>query len=346
MTMKIIRNSLNILIITLALSACQQATPALAPDLTLLDEQPVTQIDLAGPVSKTNAEVSGMAWCGDHLILLPQFPDQFKEDGVGQVFSLPKDLISIYLESESPTPLEPEKVVFDTDGLPQLLSGFEGFEAIAFDGDQVFVTIETRQSSGMMGYLVKGQVNSDCSQIALDSQTMIELPPQAGLSNMSDETILIYEDNLYTIYEANGANVNPDPVAQEFDINLSPEGDVALPNIEYRLTDATVVNADGTFWAINYFFPGDIKLKPAEDQIALEFGIGLTHQTAEQVERLIELQILDGDIRLVDVSPIYLTLTSDEANNWEGLVRFEEGFLLVTDEYPTTILGYVDGIKE
>ncbi len=287
-----------------------------------------------------------MAWCGDHLILLPQFPDQFKEDGIGRVFSISKDLISTYLDAESPSPIEPEKVVFDTDGLPKLLSGFEGFEAIAFAGDQALVTIETHQSDGMMGYLVKGHVNSDCSEITLDSETKTELVPQADLSNMSDETILIFGDMIYTIYEANGVNVNPDPVAHEFDLNLAPEGDVPLPNIEYRLTDATTVDNDGTFWAINYFFPGDTKLKPAEDQIELKFGIGLTHQNADQVERLIELQITDDGIQLTDTSPTYLTLTSDEANNWEGLVRLDSGFLLVTDEYPTTILGYVSGVKE
>jgi hypothetical protein len=280
------------------------------------------------------------------LILLPQFPDQFKEDGIGRVFSIPRDMISTYLYTESPSPIEPEKVVFDTDGLSKHLSGFEGFEAIAFNGDKVFVTIETSPSGGMMGYLVSGQVSSDCSQIILDSQTMAELVPQADLSNMTDETILLFEDNLYTIYEANGANVNSAPVAHEFTFSLIAEGDVSLPNIEYRLTDATTVAADGSFWAINYFYPGDTKLKPAEDQIALDFGIGLTHQSTEQVERLIEMQITDEGIQLMDVTPIYLTLTSDESNNWEGLVRFDDGFLLVTDEYPTTILGYVEGVKE
>ena len=327
--------------------ACQSRNPIeVGSETILLEEHPVTQIELAGPVSKANAEVSGMAWCGDNLILLPQFPDQFKEDGAGRVFSITKEMISVYLNADNPTSIEPDKVIFDTDELPDLISGFEGFEAIAFDGDNVFVTIESHRSNGMMGYLVKGQVNVDCSKIILDSNTRTELVPQADLSNMSDETILLFDDNLYTIYEANGINVNPNPVAHEFDLDLNPEGDVSLTNIEYRLTDATTVAADGTFWAINYFFPGDTKLKPADDRISEEFGSGLTHQDYEQVERIIQLQITAEGIQLADVSPIYLTLTSEESNNWEGLVRMGDGFLLVTDEYPTTILGYIEGIKE
>lgn len=314
--------------------------------LSVLDEHPVTQIELSGPVSKANAEVSGMAWCGDRLILLPQFPDQFQEEGMGRVFSINRDLISAYVDSDAPTPVEPDQVIFDTDGLPKTISGFEGFEAIVFDGDSVFVTIESSQSNGMMGYLVKGSVNSDCSQIILDADSRTELMPQAALRNISDETILIYNQNIYTIYEANGTTINPNPVAHKFDLNLAPEGDVSLPNIEYRLTDATTVAGDGSFWAINYFFPGDTKLLPTDDQIAEEFGIGMTNQEYEQVERIIRMQISEDGIHLADVTPIYLTLTSDEANNWEGIVRMGEGFLLVTDEYPTTTLGYVRGVKE
>ena len=53
----------------------------------------------------------------------------------------------------------------------------------------------------------------------------------------------------------------------------------------------------GTFWAINYFYPGDTKLLPGDDQIALTYGIGLTHQTAEQVERLwFKMQITDAGV--------------------------------------------------
>lgn len=331
-----------------SLIACQAQdfTETAAPDLTILEEHPITQIALSGPVTSSRAEVSGMAWCGDNLILLPQFPDQFAEEGIGRVFSIPKSALSYYLESDSAEAIEPAQMVFDTAGLPKELSGFEGFEAIAFLQDVVYVTVETRQASGMMGYLVRGTVSEDCSAVTLDPSTKQELPPQADLSNMTDETLLIYEDQLYTVYEANGVNVNPEPVAHVFDMALGPVGTVAFPSIEYRVTDATTLAEDGTFWAINYFYPGDTKLLPGDDQIALTYGIGTTHQTAEQVERLVEMQITDAGIVLMDRMPIYFQLDSEESYNWEGLVRMDDGFLVVTDEYPTTVLGYVAGVKE
>jgi hypothetical protein len=198
----------------------------------------------------------------------------------------------------------------------------------------------------MMGYLLKGTVAEDCSAVTLDPESRQELLPQANLSNMTDETIILDGDRIYTVYEANGINVNPEPTAYGFDFALNPQGTVSFPTIEYRVTDATTVGADGSFWAINYFYPGDTKLKPGDDQLALKYGIGLSHQSAEQVERLVKMSVSDAGIEILDQEPIYLELDSEEAFNWEGLVRMGDGFLIVTDEYPTTILGYVAGVNE
>ena len=96
--MKKIIRIFSIFSFVIAFAGCQQVTLETTQNVTLLEEHPVTQIELAGPVSKANAEVSGMAWCDEHLILLPQFPDQFKEDGTGSVFSIAKSLVSEYFK--------------------------------------------------------------------------------------------------------------------------------------------------------------------------------------------------------------------------------------------------------
>jgi hypothetical protein len=331
-----------LILVCVLLAACQKTTPTLEADLSIVPEHPVQQIELTGPVTAARAEVSGMAWCGESLILMPQYPDRYDQDGVGKVFSIPKDQLAAYLSGESTSPIEPAQIPFDTDDLQMEIGGFEGFEAIAFVGDTVYVTIEARQGAGMLGYLVSGSANADCSAIQLDVETAVALEPQADLSNMSDETIVYYQNDIYTIYEANGLNINPNAVAHCFDKDLAPFGDIPMAQIEYRVTDATTVDPEGLFWAINYFYPGDTKLVPADDQIAIEFGIGESHLIAEQVERLVALQISSEGIQLAGLPPIYLELTGEESNNWEGLVRLGEGFLLVTDEYPTTILGYVE----
>ena len=64
------------------------------------------------------------------------------------------------------------------------------------------------------------------------------------------------------------------------------------------------------------------------------------------MERLIEFQIEDDAIHLVDAPPVQLALSPLRlARNWEGIVRLEEGdlngFLLITDRFPSTILAFV-----
>jgi hypothetical protein len=318
------------------------AKPTLPNAVSLLKESEVQAIPLLGPASQDRAEISGMAWCGEELILLPQYPDRFEKDGTTSVFGITQVALEDYFSGANKDGIEPDLIPFDTGGMEQTLAGFEGFEAIVFNGTNFYVSIEARQADGMMGYLVKGTVASDCSQLVIDPDSLVSIPPQADIGNMSHETLVIYQNNLYVIYEANGVNVNPDPVAHVFDLSLEAHSTIDLPNIEYRITDATEPKESGVFWAINYFFPGDASdLEPAADQIALVYGVGVTHQESDPVERLLAFCIDKYGVQLVDQTPIYLELLDDDSRNWEGIVQFRDGFLLVTDKFPTTILAYV-----
>jgi hypothetical protein len=100
----------------------------------------------------------------------------------------------------------------------------------------------------------------------------------------------------------------------------------------------------GRFWAINYFFPGDAEqIDPAPDSLAEEYGEGPTHTRFTTVERLVEFQYTDTGILRTATAPIQLQLIDDDhSRNWEGLARLEgQGFLIVTDKHPETILGFV-----
>jgi len=324
-------------------AACQRGTPALPEPVELIEERPVHEIPLFGPAASSQAEISGMAWCSEDLIMLPQYPGRFPdENSSSNLFSISETDINGFLSGASTDALEPALVAFDQAGLDTSITGFEGFEAIAFSGDRFFVTIEASPPDGMMGYLVAGDVDEDCTSFVIDPDTLLEIPPQADLKNMSDETLVVYEDHVYSFYEANGANVNPDPEAHVFDEILDEMTQIPLPNIEYRITDATTADENGEFWAINYFFPGDQKLQPVPDPIAGEYGLGDTHGGAAQVERLLAFVILEDRIALADQAPVYLELAGIISRNWEGIVRFGDGFLLVTDFFPRTIFGFVE----
>lgn len=315
----------------------------IATQLAGPSEAPVTLIPLAGPVTASEAEVSGLAWYGDYLILLPQFPRRMSAAADGALFAIPQAELLEFLDGERPGPLEPIEIPLVTSGLEKRISGFEGFEAIDFEGEQAFMAIEASAGGAMMGYLVTGQMAPDLSELRLEQASLTRNRPQANLTNRSDEALLVAGSRVFTIYEANGAEVNPDPQVHMFDFDLSPEGTLAFPQIEYRVTDATGLDDHGRFWVINFNYQGDTDVQTGQDPLAEQFGQGPSHARSASVERLLELQLGHDGITLSGTQPVQLQLLGDIApRNWEGLARLEgRGFLLVTDKFPLTMLAFV-----
>lgn len=311
------------------------ATPSGPPEVAPLP------IPLVGPATQRNAEFSGMAWYRDTLILLPQYPDYFTQDGQGVLFGLPKADLLAFLDGMMPGPLQPFEIPFSADGLADALPGFEGYEAIAFDGERAYLTVEAETWSDSSGYLVAGWMAPDLSSLTLETSNVAHLPSQSGLGNKSDEALVVTPEGVLTIHEVNGAEFNPAPIVHRFAGDLTPLGTAPFPQIEYRITDATVLDGAGHFWAINYFFPGDEELATTSDPIAEQSGRGTTHTIRPQVERLVEF-IFDGEqVTQSTEPPIQLQLTL-LARNWEGIVRLDErGFLVITDQFPETTLAFV-----
>lgn len=315
--------------------------PTATPSPVPLRERPVVEIPLAGPAAIARAEFSGMAWYGDHLVLLPQFPNRFGSKD-GALFVLDQAEIEAFLAGQIPGPLTPRPLPVNSPGLRAQIPGYEGFESIVFDGERVYLTVESSPSGGMMGWLLTGRVEPDLSALYIDVASAMPIPPQADLRNMTDEAVVLTgtgdEATLLTIYEANGRLINRSPVAHRFTASLTPLADLPFPALEYRITDATPADENGRFWAVNYFYPGDVKLKPGKDSL-----LRLLVQNLPQIERLVELQITEKGIRFTESPPIYLELLDADARNWEGIARLgDRGFLLVTDYHPRTILAYIE----
>jgi hypothetical protein len=328
------------LFVLVLLVACSPQVTIQAPESNgeELQEVPITEIALAGSLAKRESEISSLAWYGDTLILLPQYPDF---DGGSHLYALSKSEIETYLASDNPAPLSPRPVPFDDSGLSSLIGGFQGFEAIEFVGDRVYLTIEAELDDGMRGYLVSGQIAPDLSEVVMVAEVVTEIVLQGRHENRTDETMLLYADTLVTLYEVNGVKVNKDPVANRFDFDLKTREPLPFSNIEYRVTDATVVDEKGRFWVINFYDPRDKNLQTDTDPLADRFGLGATHATYNQVERLVEMRITDAGVSLTDTPPLYLELLSKVPRKWEGIVRFNDGFLLATDKFPVTVLAYV-----
>jgi len=305
-------------------------------------ETRVEEIPLSGELVESYSEVSGLAWFKDNLIFLPQYPNRMGDDDVSLIYRIPKDELLKYLLSDSQQAIKPIPIILKGDAIYWGDIKFEGYEAIVFKDQQVFLAIEARLDGEMQGYLISGSIKSDMSEIILEPESLTETPLLLDLDNMSNEALLFIDERLYVFYEANG-NLNPDSSVLVYNMGLSFVSSINIASLEYRITDATEVDSQNRFWVINYFYPGEEFLKPEVDPLMEIFPEGISHQTSENVERLVELQYIANEINVISKPPIQLVLQSTgEGRNWEGIVRLDDyGFLLVTDKYPRTILGFI-----
>ncbi|MFM1920839.1 MAG: hypothetical protein RLZZ303_2473 [Candidatus Hydrogenedentota bacterium] len=284
---------------------------------------------LDGPAAASGSELSGLAWHGDHLLLLAENPS----DGL---YLLPRDEIVARVDETSPAPLRPLQVPFTN---PEALLGlphFDGLEAIVVDGDTVYLLIETRNRCAMEAVLMRGAFTADGGQVEVDAASSVRLDLAHQVCNLSAETMLLHHGHVHVIEEANGAALVKSPVARRFDTGLKPLDAIRFPALDYRVTDATSPDAGGRFWVINYLWPPERRLLMPQDGAA---------DPAAPVEQLLELEVSDEGIRRTESPAVDLRagLPDDsDAYNWEGLARLDEkGFLAVTDTHPRTVLAFI-----
>lgn len=309
------------------------AIPAACPS-----EAPVVSIPLSMGLEASEAEISGLAWYGDELVVMPQFPDRFESDSGGSLFAYSRADLSSWLDDRSnPEPM-PRRIPLAIEA-SESLRGFEGFEAIAFHGDAVFFAVEAETEDGMIGYLCKGRVVGSLDKIEIDASMAVQLTKQTELDNIAYEALFVTGDRVVAIYEANGAS-NQRPVARVFTTSLQPADDVDVEPVEYRITDVTAPDADGRFWASNYFYGGDT-WQTGDCPISRTFGLGESHSNTRTVERIVELQLTADGIKPTDRAPVQLRLGGAD-RNWEGVARFgDRGFFVATDEHPRSMLAFV-----
>lgn len=306
-------------------------------------EVPLTIIPLTGGPELAEAEISGLAWRSDELVLLPQYPRRFGP-GAGAVFVAPRAAIEAVLDGRANT-VNVRPVPIDAPGLEESLDGFDGYEAIAIAGDDVYLTAETRaEPDSTVGYLLRGHAEGEpLERITVELSSRARLPAQTDLANTAYEALVVDGSRVIALYEANG-EINPRPRAIAFDRALARRTDLPIDPVEYRATDASEADGEGRFWIANYHWPGS-PWQPGACRLTEEHGQGETHARCRTVERLVELSARGSHVSTTSRPPILFELVDDEhARNWEGLVRMPgRGFLVMTDEHPASILAFVPG---
>lgn len=296
------------------------------------------EILLTGEATERSLEMSGLAWYNDYLILMPQYVNESKP----RFYYLKKSTINDWLNGNKEKPLNPSKIDIIMPDYFNSIKGYQGFEAICFIGNKAYLIIETKNNDSMQSFIVKGSMDIKNKTLIIDPEKKVEILLPVNIKNMGYESILKYKYRLMVLFEANGINVNSDPKASFYNSSLKQKGHISFPNIEYRITDATELDDQGRFWAINFFWPGEKKrLNPGKDLVLNNTVKGETHQEFEHVERLVEFKIDGKNIYKTNSLPIQLKLNQN-SRNWEGVVRMEnKGFLMIVDEHPRTILAFI-----
>jgi hypothetical protein len=294
----------------------------------------VRLLPLAGPITSPDAEISALCWCGDNLVMVPQHPERFgRAEGELLLLTVTRAEILAVVDGAQEEPLRPRPLVLEAPGLIAGIPGWDGLEAIASRDDTIYLAAETEHDGRMGGMLLRGRVSPGTGPLRMrvEPGRLAPVPLPHDLPNMSQEALIMAPGQVVVLFEANGVMVNPDAHAAVFDTDLNYQGTAPLDPVEYRITDATDVDADGRFWVINYFFPGEARVLRPPDV------------PATPVEHLLEMQLRDGRITRTGRAPLDLrTDPQQPARNWEALARLPgRGFLLMTDRYPATLLAFV-----
>ncbi len=306
-------------------------------------EAELTYINLAPPFNDRDKEYSGLTWYNDNLVLLPQYIfGRDSQSEKGYLFTIKKSVVSDYLNNPAKyAAIVPDTIQVFGKGLSRFNRHGSGYESIGFIGNNVYFTIESI-GEPTRTFIVKGVIDDSGKNINIDSTTLTPIPLQTNILNIGYETMVIYDDKIIVINEANGADISANPKAFVFNKNLQLISSLRMPHIEYRITDATYAEGD-EFYAMNYFWVGDRNdLKPADDSIAVEYGIPAYQSPDVGIERILSFVIENNQIKLSGKAPIYWKVIPGEGRNWEGIVKFDErGFLIVTDTFPRSILSFV-----
>tara|TARA_R110000851_G_scaffold98065_1_gene212483 strand:- start:1893 stop:2768 length:876 start_codon:yes stop_codon:yes gene_type:complete len=274
------------------------------------------EIPLEGLITDRKQEISSMTTYKDNLILLP-------ENRNGYYFYIPFSEITNTLNTGDT--IIPVQKTFTTRKLKKRYPGLDGFEAIAFEGDNVYIMVEIRIDDKMAGLLIWGTIHPLSMEIDIPKENVMLFEPPTQIDNFSFESLTIVDNELVILFEVNGWRTVKNSSQYIVDLDDMSVNKIPFPHIDFRLTDATSV-IDNKFWAINYYWTGDKEVLGVKDTLG--------------IERLVEYELGYSGIKRADSN--YITLQNTEyPHNWEGLVRFDDGFLICTDKWPKMILGYI-----
>ena len=144
---------------------------------------------LSGLITNPKQEISGMDLYNDQIMLLP-------ENLGGFLYMISKGEILNALEKKEEILIEPKQPAFNTPDYSKSIPGFEGLEAIAFNGNNVYITLESKDDKMMRGYLAWGTIDPTTKEVTIPKKNLLELETPIQVNNMTFESLLIHNDHI------------------------------------------------------------------------------------------------------------------------------------------------------
>lgn len=289
--------------------------------LLALAVSPGTSLPLGAKLSERGIQISGLAWFQPRdTAQEPQL--LFISQSVWSewtILSAPRSAITAAIETSAP--IEAQSVAVEAE--PEL-DGFDGLEAAAVHGDEIYLLIEERFGKARLAH---GDITTAEGQlkITLRPET-IPLEPRNARPNLTCEALCMGDGNLWVFEEVSCAS--GDLPARAFEVFEGRH--LSFAAINDRITDATPLDSAGRFWITAYEYRNEFGCDPPDPR---------------SPERIIELQYADGGIKATGRAIDLNTGRPKDApaRNWEGIARWDNHHLLIINDdrpslAPTTLL--------
>lgn len=316
-----------LIIIACVYSFCGIAQPA--------DVKPVhgTDIPLCCGLDSPSYEYSGLARWNGNVLLVPQYPGKWEN----AIFAVNDKDIDKAIAGKYKTGVPYTRITISNlaDFKSRMKGTYQGFEGAVVVGNTIYFTLEFSESTC---YLLKGYIRSQKGRttIALQKMFAIEKPEDAYV-NAGYESIgyLPGSKVIYVFFEKNSPEQpSVAMVDTSFGEHALTYGTFERPMF-FRLTDVAA-GGPHSFIGINHYFNdyqrkqkeysyyvGDANKAAAGQQM---FGADpAAHNYTAVVELTQKGTVTEWQTR---------KFISYGDENWEGIVPFRKGFLMVVDEYP------------
>lgn len=317
----------------------------------------IAQINIPLPYElrdEIKPQLSGLTWHNNRLFVLPQYLNNRGKKLEGELFiySIAADSIAGVLNREDTALTTCTRVkIINAEKLPaDVHEHYEGFEAIVMHGNKVYLTIECKKS-GTDNFLLCGRLRKNETEVVLDPKSVIRLPKFDNKFNVGFESLAYNEkhNTLTAFYEFN-ANI-PVNYAYEIDPKSKQIRKITVPFSYFRITDVT--GSNDTLFALNYNWGGEFltylkDYQPNQIPDSVPETKELLNANAsylnDRTRTFTRIMYLDPSGHSQWKTAVVIGDAKNE-NNWEGLVRFKDGFLIISDSNEnallTTTLRYI-----